>query len=168
MSPSEKNFTLESLSFRTGEPIPPNNTGDGINRSPALHWAGVPGHTEELLLICEDPDAPQRQPFVHWVLYKIPPSVNKLPEGVPLSPRLELPPGALQGRNSFGTIGYSGPLPPRGDKPHRYFFKLFALDAMIELPEGASKEDVLDAARGHIVAEAELLGKYSRPLKKAG
>ena len=150
-------MTLTSSSFAHGQPIPLRHTADGVNVSPPLEWAGVPAGTKSFALICDDPDAP-RKVWVHWVLYALPPTLAALPEGVPTDP--VLPDGSRQGTNDFGTTGYGGPAPPKGN-PHRYFFKLYALDAEPTLPPRASKADLL-AAMGTVLAEAELMGTYQR------
>lgn len=153
-------FKLESPSFRDGAMIPVENTREGSDLSPALRWSGVPPSTEELALLCEDPDAPQEEPWVHWILCKIPPSLTELPEGVRLESRQEMLGGCVQGTNSYGDIGYGGPLPPVGHGPHRYYFKLFALDEKIDVKNGITKNEFLDAIRTHVLGETELLGKY--------
>lgn len=154
----ESAMHLTSAAFKEGETIPARHTADGPNRSPPLAWSGVPEGTRSLVLICDDPDAP-RGTWVHWVLYNLPAEVRALPEGVPPDPIL--PSGARQGSNDFGTIGYGGPSPPPG-KPHRYFFKLYALDTELNLKEGASKQQVESAMQGHIKTQAQLMGRYGR------
>jgi Raf kinase inhibitor-like YbhB/YbcL family protein len=151
-------FTLTSPSFGDGEPMHLRHTGDGVNVSPPLAWDGVPAGTRSLALICDDPDAP-RKVWVHWVLYGLPPTLTELPEGVPTDPTL--PDGSKQGTTDFGTVGYGGPAPPKGS-PHRYFFKLYALDVTPPLPAGATKADLVKAMEGHVLAEAELMGTYQR------
>lgn len=151
-------FQLTSDAFREGESIPANYTADGANRSPPLAWSGQPAGTASLALICDDPDAP-RGTWVHWVLFNLPGDSVKLAEHIPSSGLLAS--GARQGKNDFGRIGYGGPSPPPG-KTHRYFFKLYALDATLDLPAGASKDDLLAAIRGRLLAEAQLLGVYQR------
>jgi len=158
---------LTSSAFGPGEPIPRKYTGDGENVSPPLAWTGLPEGTKELALICDDPDAPSPRrpapkPWVHWVLYKIPPTVTELPEGIPPKAQLDNPPGALQGKNSWPTVGYRGPEPPRGSGRHRYVFKLYALDEPLSLPPEANKQALLAAMKGHILAEAQLIGTYER------
>jgi Raf kinase inhibitor-like YbhB/YbcL family protein len=148
---------LLSSSFAAGQPIPLRHTGDGVNVSPPLSWDGVPPGTRSLALICDDPDAPKKA-WVHWVLYCLPPTLLDLPEGVPTTPTL--PDGSAQGRNDFGAVGYGGPAPPKGP-PHRYVFKLYALDNMPTLPPGATRQEVLDAM-GTVLAETELMGTYQR------
>lgn len=149
---------LTSSAFAPGEPIPMQYTCDGEDLSPPLTWENAPAGTEGFALISDDPDAPGRT-WVHWVLYAIPPSATGLEEGVPTSETL--PDGAVQGTNDFNRIGYGGPCPPPGS-PHRYFFKLYALDATLSLAPGATKQELLEAMEGHILAEAELMGTYQR------
>lgn len=137
--------------------IPPHYTCDGDNVSPPLQWGDAPPKTESLALIADDPDAPGGT-FTHWVLFNIPADVTELPEDVRHDEIL--PNGARQGLNDLGKIGYGGPCPPGGT--HRYYFKLYALDTRLDLNPGASKEMVLDAIRGHVIAETEIVGRYSR------
>jgi len=155
---------VTSRAFDHGEPIPRKYTEDGADVSPPLKFDGVPEGTKELALICDDPDAPTDEPWVHWLLYKIPASVTSLPEGLPNKPRLKDPPGALQGKNSWkiGTqIGYRGPAPPRGG-PHRYFFKVYALKVKLVVEAGVSKNVLMQEISDHILAEGELMGTYER------
>lgn len=163
-------FKLESPSFQYGEMIPKDYSREGADLSPALAWSGVPKSTVELALICEDPDAPQPEAWVHWVLYKIPNTIHNIPAGLPASGHLDFPKGAFQGTNSYGEIGYGGPLPPQGSGVHRYYFILYALDAVINLPACATKQELEEAIRDHVLAEAELMGKYQvgEKIRKAG
>jgi len=157
-------LNVVSTAFQQGKPIPQKYTGDGEDLSPPLSWSGVPAGTEQLALICDDPDAPREEPWVHWVIYSIPPETAGLPEGVPRTERPESPPRALQGRNSWPTdnIGYRGPAPPPKDDAHRYFFKLYALDTALSLEPGLTKNELLDAIEGHVLARGQLLGTYDR------
>ncbi len=123
-----------------------------------LRWADPPQGTKTFALICDDPDAP-RGTWVHWVLFNLPADRRELPEGVPAQETLDG--GARQGKNDFGNLGYGGPAPPRG-KPHRYFFKLYALDTALDLPAGATKDQVVAAMQGHVLAEGQLMGRYGR------
>lgn len=145
---------LVSPSFSSGEAIPSRFTADGEDLSPVLRWSHVPEGTVEFALLCEDPHAPGPEPFVHWILYGIPPDVHELTEG--------LENGFLRGRNSFGTLGYRGPAPPRGKGAHRYRFELFALSIPLRLGEGAEREKLLRALRGRVLAKAEVVGTYER------
>lgn len=149
---------LTSTAFQPGATIPKQYTGDGADRSPPLRWSEPPAGTHSLALICDDPDAP-RGTWVHWVLFNLPGRTRELEEGVPKTETLAN--GAKQGKNDFGNLGYGGPAPPKG-KPHRYVFKLYALDAALDLPGGASKAQLLDAMKGHILAEGQLTGTYGR------
>jgi Raf kinase inhibitor-like YbhB/YbcL family protein len=151
-------FTLKTSTFRPGGDIPKQCTCDGSDVSPALSWSDPPAGTKSFALIVEDPDAPGRT-FVHWVVYNLAPSTRQLAERVPKSD--DLPDGGRQGVNDFPRTGYGGPCPPPG-KPHRYFFRLYALDAKLDLKAQAHKLDVVRAMEGHILAEAELMGRYQR------
>lgn len=149
---------VTSPAFQPGAAIPKQYTGDGADRSPPLRWSAPPAGTKSLTLICDDPDAP-RGTWVHWVLFNLPAQTRELQEGVPAIEVLSS--GAKQGMTDFGTVGYGGPAPPRG-KPHRYFFKLYALDVVLELPSGATKAQLVDAMKEHILAEGQLVGNYER------
>lgn len=151
---------VSSSAFGPGEMIPTRYTCDGEDVSPPLRWAEVPAGTKSFALIVDDPDAPVAT-FVHWVLYNIPAERRDLPEGVPR--QLEVPDIGLQGTNDFkdNRIGYRGPCPPPG-KPHRYFFKLYALDTTLDVIKGASAATVERALRGHVLAQGQLMGRYGR------
>lgn len=150
---------LESTAFTADAMIPSQYTCDGQNISPSLSWDTPPTGTQSLALIVDDPDAPS-QIFVHWVLYDLPPEIYQLPKAV--TPEPTLSGGGVQGKNDFGNLGYGGPCPPSGI--HRYFFKLYALDKELGLKSGATKEQLEAAMNGHILAEAELIGRYARSL----
>jgi len=150
-------LALTSTAFKEGETIPKKYTCDGPDISPPLEWESAPANTGSLALIAEDPDAPMGT-WVHWVVYDIPPNVSELAENIP--PEKTLPDGAVQGKNDFRNIGYGGPCPPSGT--HRYYFRLYALDTKLNLPPGSTKFDLVKAMQGHIVSEAQLMGKYSR------
>ncbi len=147
-------MTITSTAFAAGSQIPRKHTGEGEDVSPPLAWEGVPDGTREFALICDDPDAPVPEPWVHWVLYKIPASCTSLAEGDNA--------GALEGKTGWGTAGYRGPMPPPGHGVHRYHFKLYALDEPLSLSAGASKDALLSEMEGHILDEAELIGTYER------
>ncbi len=149
---------LTSSVFRPGESIPSKFTCEGPDVSPPLAWDDPPAGTRSLALLCEDPDAPMGM-WVHWVLWGLAPEARQLPEAVPSD--AEVLGGAKQGTSDFGRLGYGGPCPPPGG-PHRYFFKLYALDSELDLAPGASRADLLDAMEGHILAEASLMGRYQR------
>lgn len=151
-------LVLTSSAFADGAAIPRKFTCDGEDVSPPLTWAGIPEGTKSLALICDDPDAPMGT-WVHWVVWGIPPSAPGLPEAVP--PDSVLPGGIKQGLNSWPRTGYGGPCPPPGD-PHRYYLKLYALNADLTLPATANKAGLEHAMKGLIIAETKLMGVYSR------
>jgi len=156
------NIAITSTSFAGNGTIPTKHADYGEKISPALSWT-VPPSAKSLVVIVEDPDAKEPKPFVHWVLYNLPPSFAALPEAVPGAPRLPEFGGALQGRNSRGTIGYFGPRPPKGDPAHHYHFQVFAVDAMLELDPGATASVVVAAMNKHVVGRGELVGLYQAP-----
>jgi len=143
---------VTSPAFSDGGAIPRKHTCDAENLSPSLSWTGIPAQTSSLVLVVDDPDAPGRT-FVHWLLYDIPPDQTGLPEGVKGV--------GTPGTNDFRQLGYGGPCPPRGTA-HRYFFKLYALDVRLDLKAGLGKSDLEKAMKGHILAQGQLMGKYSR------
>jgi Raf kinase inhibitor-like YbhB/YbcL family protein len=151
-------FSLQSSAFKHNGPIPRKFTCQGSDVSPALAWSAAPAGTKSFALIADDPDAPAGI-WVHWVLYDLPPGTMQLAENAPKTERL--PGGGAQGTNDFKKVGYGGPCPPPG-KPHRYFFKLYALDAMLNLKSGARKSDLEVAMKGHILGQSELIGTYKR------
>lgn len=153
---------ITSDAFLPSAVIPRRYTSDGQNLSPPLKWSGLPPQTRELALIAEDPDAPQPEPFVHWVVYGIPPEANGLPEGVPNRERPDAPAGALQGRNSFAKVGYGGPAPPRGHGLHHYHFRVYALNEPLKVKAQLDKKALLSAMSGHVLDEGELVGTYQR------
>jgi Raf kinase inhibitor-like YbhB/YbcL family protein len=150
-------FKIESSAFAAGAEIPIRYTGDGEDVSPPLAWSGLPSGTKSLALIVDDPDAPDpaapRMIWVHWVLFNNPPSATSLPEGV-----RTLPAGTGEGLNDWKRAGYRGPTPPIGR--HRYVFKLYALDEKLRLAGPPSKAQLEKAMRGHVLAEATLIGTY--------
>lgn len=151
-------LVLESSAFSEGSDIPVRYSCDGADRSPPLHWTNAPANTKSFCLICDDPDAPVGT-WDHWVLFNLPHDAHELAEGLVTSEKL--PNGAIQGLNSWGRVGYNGPCPPRGSK-HRYFFKLYALDTTLNLTSKAAKSDVEKAMKGHVLAEAKLMGRFGR------
>jgi hypothetical protein len=151
------NMEIKSSAFKNGARIPAKYTCDGVDVSPPLAWGKLPAGTKYLALICDDPDAPMGT-WVHWVIYDIPANITSMSEKLP--PLKEVANSTKQGMNDFRAIGYGGPCPPSGE--HRYFFKLYALDGLTGLKPGATKEQLLAAMKGHILAEAELMGKYKR------
>ena len=150
-------FVLKTTAFPESGLIPKKFTCDGADASPALSWNSPPEGTQSFALIADDPDAPVGT-WTHWVIWNIPAKTTALPESLA---KTEEASGAVQGKNDFKRIGYGGPCPPPG-KPHRYFFKLYALDSRLELKAGASKNELERAMKGHILAQAELVGKYGR------
>lgn len=148
---------VTSSAFQEGQMIPAKYTADGEDISPPIAWTGVPEGTRSIALINDDPDAPMGT-WVHWVVWNIPPEMTSLDEGVPDDAALTN--GTRQGKTDFGSIGYGGPAPPSG--VHRYFFKVYALDTMLDLSAGATKADLEKAMKGHILAQGQLMGKYTR------
>ena len=146
-----------STAFEEGDAIPPLYTCAGLDVSPPLQWSFEPDGTQSLALITEDLDAPSGT-FVHWVIYNLPPDTRRLPQDVPN--RQTLPSGAVQGVNGAGTVGYMGPCPPSGT--HRYVFRVYALDTQLDLGGSATKEDLVSAMEGHVLAEGHLMGTYRR------
>jgi hypothetical protein len=147
-------FTLTSTAFADGASIPRQHTCDGANQSPQLIWADPPAGTRSFVLIVDDPDAPSGT-FTHWVLVDIPASASELSAGQGA--------GGIGGRNDFGRTGYGGPCPPRGHGVHRYYFRLSALDSpSLNLGRNPTRDSVQDKMRGHVLATAELMGRYER------
>jgi len=155
-------LTLRSTAFIEGTNIPTQNTCDGQDLSPPLQWSGAPSGVKSFALMMEDPDAPPGT-WIHWVIYDLPGNATSLEEGIEKSETLKN--GAKQGQSwgvkEFSRVGYYGPCPPPG-KPHRYIFKLYALDRLLNLPAKLSKFDLEKAMKGHGLAEAQLIGNYAR------
>jgi Raf kinase inhibitor-like YbhB/YbcL family protein len=149
---------LLSSAFSHNDVIPVRFTRRGGNFSPPLEWSQQPPGTKSLAVIVDDPDAPRGR-FNHWIIFNLPADCRELKEGVP--PQSMVLDGAIQGKNDFGEIGYGGPEPPPG-KPHRYFFKLLALDTALDLSPGITDRELRAATNGHVLAEAELMGTYGR------
>ncbi len=151
---SAKTMTLHvsSSAFSEGQSIPEKYTCDGQNISPPISWSGAPANAKSIAVICEDPDAPSGN-FTHWVLYDVPGQTNELTEGSSGNGK--------EGVNGFGKAGYGGPCPPPGG-PHRYFFRVYALDTESLGKPGLSKDDITAAMKGHIVAEGQTMGRYAR------
>ncbi|BAT58571.1 putative kinase inhibitor [Variibacter gotjawalensis] len=152
---------LTSPSIASGKAIPIRHSEYADGASPSLTWKPVDG-AKSYMLIMEDPDAKPTTPFVHWVAWNIPARIVNLPEGLQEQPRLTEPEGLLQGMTSRGSVGYYGPRPPVGDKPHRYHFQIFALDTLLDVPAGADRDTVLKAAEGHTLAKGVLVGTYAQ------
>lgn len=149
---------LESDAFQAGETIPQPYTCDGDDVSPALRWSEPPAGTQSLALIFDDVDAPGRT-WVHWVLFNIPASTRALPEGI--ADGATVTGLGMHGSNSWKALGYGGPCPPKGS-PHRYTFRLYALDAMLDLAAGASRAELDEAMEGHILGQGKLVGLFGR------
>ena len=156
-----------STAFDNGQPIPETYAAEKQNISPPINWGKGPEGTKSYVLIVDDPDVKQNPPFTHWVLYNLPADATRLDEAVPGTPRLSKPDGAFQGPNDRGSIGWYGMRPPAGDPAHSYHFQVFALDRMLDLPHGASRAQVIDAMKGHVLATGELVGTYQRPAAAA-
>ena len=154
---------LTSSVFQQGAEIPSYYTSDGEDVSPELSWKDAPAETKSFALIVHDPDAPKPGGFTHWVVYDIPPETGHIEESVPNTERVA---GlGTQGKNDGGKVGYMGPAPPSGT--HRYFFRLYALDTMLGLGVRATHKQVMDAIKGHVLAEAELMGTYENKRERA-
>lgn len=151
-------MNVASSAFDEGTNIPKKYTCEGTNVSPQLQLSGIPAGTKSIALICDDPDAPMGT-WVHWLLYNLPADTTTLAEGIAKTD--SLPNGAAQGVNSGGKVGYDGPCPPPGN-PHRYFFKVYALDTKLSLASRTTKKDVEAAMQGHILDKAAVMGKYQR------
>ena len=154
-------LTLTSPSFVAGQPIPRKYSCEGDDRSPPLRWSGAPAGTKSFALVVDDPDAPDpaapKMTWVHWVLYNLPATASALAEATTTA---TLPPGTLEGVNDFGHTGYGGPCPPIGR--HRYFHKLYALDAVLADLHKPKKADLEKAMKGHVLGEAQLVGTYAK------
>jgi Raf kinase inhibitor-like YbhB/YbcL family protein len=158
-------IAVTSSAFQDDQPIPKKFTEDGEDLSPPLAWTYTPKGTRQWALICDDPDAPTPEPWVHWVIYAIPGEIRSLPQGVEPAEKLASLQGALQGKNSWPsgqTIGYRGPAPPKGHGVHHYHFKLYALDRALVLKPELTKEALETAIEGHILGTGELIGTYER------
>ena len=150
-------LSISSVAFASGQSIPAKYSCVGREVSPPLTWSGAPANAKSFALIVDDPDAPMGT-WVHWVMYNISAATNSLPEAMPAGGQLS--DGSLQGKNSSGNLGYNGPCPPSGT--HRYFFKLYALDTLLNLSSGSSKDQLLKAMDSHILAQGELMGTFSK------
>jgi Raf kinase inhibitor-like YbhB/YbcL family protein len=162
--PTPQTIAVSSPTLKGNEAIPRDYTADGRNVSPPLHWSGVPAGAKELALVLEDPDAGNPPPFPHWVIYKIPPTANGIPEGISIDPAAPMPAeiaGAIQGVSGFRRPIYRGPAPPPG-KVHHYHFVVYALDADLRLGPGLTRADLLAAIQGHVIGQGELVALYER------
>jgi Raf kinase inhibitor-like YbhB/YbcL family protein len=161
-------ITVTSPAFADRQPLPVDYTADGKNVSPPLAWSNLPAGTRELAVIHEDPSAPTPQPFVHWVIYKIPATAKGLPENISADPASPMPDdlkGALQGVSGFRRPGYRGPAPPKPGRVHEYHFIVYALSEPLDVPSGLTKTQLLEAMKGKIIGQGEIVGTYER---KAG
>lgn len=154
----KEKLLMYSSAFKNGERIPTQFTADGANVSPPLSWGTAPSKTKSFALICEDPDAPMGT-WIHWIIYDIPADRKGLEQGIP--PSATLTDSSKQGTTSFNKIGYGGPSPPKG-KPHRYYFKLFALDTMSNLPPAIDTKQFHTFVQAHTIAESDLMATYGR------
>jgi Raf kinase inhibitor-like YbhB/YbcL family protein len=148
---ASESINVSSAAFGNGEPIPLRHSADGENAPPPLSWSGVPQDTQSIAVVAEDPDAPTPEPFVHWLVYNLPPNAKSLPSST-----------GLEGKNSKLTTGWTGMAPPKGDSPHRYVFQVFALDKMLPLQTGAGRTALFEAMTGHVLARGRLIGTYQR------
>lgn len=154
-----KRMKVESPVFQEGDPIPKRYTCDGLDISPPIRWSNFPEGTKSFVLIMDDPDAPIGT-FTHWIIYDIPPQVSELDEGIPKVEEISL---VKQGINDFGYVGYGGPCPPKGHGHHRYYFRVYALDIeSLGLSPRATRKQVEERMRGHILAEGSVMGRYRR------
>jgi len=155
---------LTSPAFPHGQPIPRTHTGEGPDVSPPLKWESAPTGTRSFALICDDPDAlpVAGKIWDHWLIWNIPATVTELPEGVARMEKVEALGGARQGMNSWPRLGYHGPMPPPGSGVHHYRFRLYALDVLLDLPPRSNRKMLEQAMKGHVLAEAELVGTYER------
>jgi Raf kinase inhibitor-like YbhB/YbcL family protein len=154
-------LVVKSSDFSDGGPIPKKYSQESAeNLSPSLAWSGVPDRARELVLLCEDPDAPMAEPFLHWLAFGIPPRLGGLPDGVPTQANLQT--GIRQALNDGKTRGYTGPMPPIGHGVHHYHFQLFALDTELQLPADVDRKRVVEAMMGHVMAQGEIVGTYER------
>ena len=160
----QQNLVIDSPTLKAGAMMPRDYTPDGRNVSPPLTWTNVPAGTRGFAVVCEDFDAGNPPPFVHWVIYNIPGTAKGLPENVPIDPSIPMPAelaGAVQGLNGFKRAMYRGPAPPAG-KPHRYHFVVYALDAALDLRPNLTRAELLEAIKGHILAQGEIVPVYER------
>ena len=160
-------ISFKSSAFQNGDVLPMKYTQDGENISPPLQWAGLGTDVKEFAILCDDPDAHQEKPVVHWLIYGIDPAVTCLPEGISADADLSPFSNTRQGLNSKKQLGYMGPRPPTGDDWHHYNFKIYALKEKLALPQGATREEFDKALKGKVSASAELVGRYKRDLERA-
>ena len=158
-----KTFMLFSDVFEKGGTFREKYTAEGEGLSPSLRWAGGPAGTSEFALVCEEIELASTEPIIHWLVYRIPPDVHELPEGIPRTAQVESLPGVLQGIGSDGKLGYAGPYPPLFDDWHHYRFTLYALDAPLrDLRPGLTYEELIERMGSHVLGEAEMVGRCRR------
>lgn len=150
-----KKLTVTSAAFQAGDHIPDIYTCDGKNFSPPISWSEVPLNSKSIVLIVDDPDAPKGA-WVHWIAFNLPPHLTELPQNASIKDL-----GGLEGTTSFESTGYGGPCPPSGS--HRYYFKIYALDTILDLEPSIGKQELVQAMQGHILAEGQLMGIYRKP-----
>jgi Raf kinase inhibitor-like YbhB/YbcL family protein len=155
-------LTVSSAAFQEGQPIPEEYSDYGEGKSIPLSWSNLPPGTRSIAIVMDDPDAKTPRPFVHWVIYNIPAGTSGLEAGLPTKPRLDAPKGALQGSNSKGSTGYFGPRLPKGDPPHRYHIKVYALDQALTIDPGSDEDTLVEATRGHLLGQGELTGTVQK------
>jgi Raf kinase inhibitor-like YbhB/YbcL family protein len=157
-----KALSLTSPAFKEGSVIPATYAAKGENISPPLKWESGPAGTKSYAILMEDPDVRENPPFVHWSIYNLPSNLLELPPGIPPVAELVKPKDAKQGKNDFGSVGYIGPNPPAGDGAHRYFFQIFALDTKLNLPIVPTREELIEAMRGHVLSVGYTVGTYDQ------
>jgi Raf kinase inhibitor-like YbhB/YbcL family protein len=158
----KEKLLVRSGAFEQGAPIPDEYSGYHENRSPSLSWSGLPAGTRSVAVVCEDPDAPMERPFVHWLAANIPTELTAIEESVPGEPAPPKLKGGIQGTNDARSIGWFGPRPPAGHGVHHYHFRVFALDAMLDLEPGFRREELIRAMQGHVLVQGETMGAYER------
>jgi Raf kinase inhibitor-like YbhB/YbcL family protein len=157
-------IVVESAAMRPGQSIPRDHSPDGRNESPPLSWRGLPDAAREVAVLCEDYGAGNPPPWVHWIIYNVPASVTGLPQGIPFDPADPMPAGlerARQGNNGWGLAMYRGPAPPIGAE-HEYVFTVLALDAVLDLPAGLTRAELLEATEPHVIGRGTLVATYTR------
>jgi len=158
-------LTVTSPMFSSGGEIPLKYSDYGEKTSPPLSWTGQPQAAKSFAIIVDDPDAKSPSPYVHWVLFNLPPAMNSVPESVPTDETLVKLGNARQGKTSRGSVGYFGPRPPAGDPAHHYHFQVFAIDTVLDTPAGADRDTLLAALKGHVLAHGEIVGTFKAPAK---
>jgi Raf kinase inhibitor-like YbhB/YbcL family protein len=158
-------LTVTSPMFANDGAIPVKYSDYGEKMSPPISWTGQPQAAKSFAVIVDDPDAKAPSPFVHWVLFNLPPAMSSLQESVPTDEQLAKLGNARQGKTSRGNVGYFGPRPPAGDPPHHYHFQVFAVDTVLDTPPGVDRDTLLAALKGHVLAHGEIVGTFQAPAK---